>query len=481
MPCPPWSTSGPRAGRAPGALAAGRAFFHPVARAPRSTSSRAWLISSSGCKAHGVPDTVHRPSLYLSLPGAGRKRRKRFRAKPPAFSFSGAERVFGPARLRVGEATDGIDNVFDMKLEKGATIPGLAGKIVITEGFASPGHVSQFEAVGRRRPHRHQSRRGIHWGICTTDLGHARPRRSAAQPDDPGPRGQQPRRRGADRAGQDGRPGRRRHRARGRLVRADPGGRDPGRAEPEEFVLLHGHSTPGTSGSATTRPATRRCWRSPASVAAPRQLERSLRIAWWSGHSPAATPARPGSPTPSRIDLAENCVAQVNCDSPGCRWATEFNELTAMSETEPFVERVIRESPGITPQGERPPRAGDYSFNNIGLPAFYMLSLDDVAGEAGGEGLLRGRRLRRQHRLAHRGRHARDRRPRQPAARHQGLSARGAAHRQCRILPFDWRRAALEFVETIGPLPGKAGSAFRAWRRRGPRPTAARLSRMERF
>jgi hypothetical protein len=45
-----------------------------------------------------------------------------------------------------------------------------------------------------------------------------------------------------------------------------------------------------------------------------------------------------------------------------------------MSETEPFVDTVIRATTGITPEPERPPRAGDYSFNPIGISSFYMLS-----------------------------------------------------------------------------------------------------------
>jgi hypothetical protein len=67
-------------------------------------------------------------------------------------------------------------------------------------------------------------------------------------------------------------------------------------------------------------------------------------------------------------------VAQVNCDSPGCRWADTFNELTCMSEAEPFVDAVIRATTGITPKTERAPRAGDYSFNQIGISSFFMLS-----------------------------------------------------------------------------------------------------------
>jgi hypothetical protein len=67
-------------------------------------------------------------------------------------------------------------------------------------------------------------------------------------------------------------------------------------------------------------------------------------------------------------------VAQINCDSPGCRWATVFEDISWMSEAEGFVQGVIREVTGLAAQGERPHRAGDYSFNNIGLTSFLMLS-----------------------------------------------------------------------------------------------------------
>jgi hypothetical protein len=104
------------------------------------------------------------------------------------------------------------------------------------------------------------------------------------------------------------------------------------------------------------------------------QLTRSLRIAWWSGHSHGRYAGSTWYADTFAIELAKHCVAQVNCDSPGCRWADTFNELTCMSEAEPFVDTVIRETTGIVPQPERAPRAGDYSFNQIGISSFYMLS-----------------------------------------------------------------------------------------------------------
>jgi hypothetical protein len=149
----------------------------------------------------------------------------------------------------------------------------------------------------------------------------------------------------------------------------------PGRQAPDEFVLLHGHLDgwhygvgDNATGDATMLEIARVLW------GVRRRLQRTLRVAWWSGHSHGRYAGSTWYADTYGIDLARSCAAQVNCDSPGCRWATTYNHLTAMSETVPFVDAVIRGTTGIAPDPERPPRAGDYSFNSIGLSSFYMLS-----------------------------------------------------------------------------------------------------------
>jgi hypothetical protein len=149
----------------------------------------------------------------------------------------------------------------------------------------------------------------------------------------------------------------------------------PGATVPHEFALLHGHIDSwhvgvgdNATGDATMLELARVFWQHRE------KLARSLRTAWWSGHSHGRYAGSTWYADTFAIELAKQCVAQVNCDSPGCRWTDTFNELTVMSEAEPFVDTVIRETTGITPQLERPPRAGDYSFNQIGISGFYMLS-----------------------------------------------------------------------------------------------------------
>src|SRR5262249_9717735 len=143
----------------------------------------------------------------------------------------------------------------------------------------------------------------------------------------------------------------------------------------DEFVLLHGHLDSWHEGVGDNATGDATMLELARVFSQHRdKLARSLRIAWWSGHSHGRYAGSTWVSDAFGIALARDRVAQVNCDSPGCRWAETFNELTCMSEAEPLVHAAIEQIAGITPEPERPPRAGDYSFNGIGITSFYMLS-----------------------------------------------------------------------------------------------------------
>jgi len=97
------------------------------------------------------------------------------------------------------------------------------------------------------------------------------------------------------------------------------------------------------------------------------------RVAWWSGHSTGRYGASPWYADQFGLDLARNCLAQMNIDSPGCRWATEYRDVTVMKEAEAFAAQAIQDATGLPFSGERPHQAGDYSFNNIGISSLFML------------------------------------------------------------------------------------------------------------
>ena len=101
-----------------------------------------------------------------------------------------------------------------------------------------------------------------------------------------------------------------------------------------------------------------------------------MKLAWWPGHSTGRYAGSTWFTDAFALDLDRNCLAQINCDSPGCRWATSYHDTRSFTRMRRAVAAdAIRD---IVPDADiathRPPQAGDYSFNNIGLPSFFMLS-----------------------------------------------------------------------------------------------------------
>lgn len=329
----------------------------------------------------GVPHTLHEPEAFISIPLSASLRLEgangeTFRAKTPAMSISTDDGEVSAELIYVPSVSSG--NAPGEVFATGVSFGGqdVTGKIVMTEGFASPGKVNDVMAAGAAGGIFINPGQAIHEGICTTIWGTPDLDNQADQPSISviainNPDGQR-----LIEAAKSG--------ARVAIsTKLDTGWRTipvlvaeiPGAQVPDEFVLLHGHLDSwhegvgdNATGDATMLELARVFWQQRE------HLSRSLKIAWWSGHSHGRYAGSTWFADEFGVDLAKNCVAQVNCDSPGCRWAETYNELTAMSETVPFVDAVIKEITNIAPQTERPPRAGDYSFNGIGLTGFYMLS-----------------------------------------------------------------------------------------------------------
>lgn len=102
------------------------------------------------------------------------------------------------------------------------------------------------------------------------------------------------------------------------------------------------------------------------------ELRRGLRLAFWSGHSHARYAGSTWYADQFWADLHQHCVGHVNVDSVGGIGATILSEANAMAETVGFGGRAIREIAGQELEYKRFGRAGDQSFNGIGLPALFM-------------------------------------------------------------------------------------------------------------
>jgi len=190
------------------------------------------------------------------------------------------------------------------------------------------------------------------------------------------------------------------------------------------------------------------------------KLKRNVKIVWWPGHSTGRYAGSTWYADNFAIELSRNCVAQINCDSPGCRWADTFNHLSVMTEAEDYVHKVISDITGITPVCERPHRAGDYSFNNIGISSFFMLSStmpDDLRKEknyyavGGCGGNIAWHTENDVMEIADKKNLERD--IKVYAASVIELST-------CKYLPFNWLASAKEFREVLNNYQNKSGNHF---------------------
>jgi hypothetical protein len=102
------------------------------------------------------------------------------------------------------------------------------------------------------------------------------------------------------------------------------------------------------------------------------RLYRGVRIAFWSGHSHGRYSGSTWYVDHHWEELYDHCVAHVNIDSTGARGATFYGSFPAHLELAGLGERVIEEHTGQTAHAHRMSRAGDMSFNGVGLPSLFM-------------------------------------------------------------------------------------------------------------
>jgi N-acetylated-alpha-linked acidic dipeptidase len=148
----------------------------------------------------------------------------------------------------------------------------------------------------------------------------------------------------------------------------------PDKAKGGEFILLHGHYDSwhvgigdNAVGNATMLEIARVLHMNRD------KLKRGVKIAWWPGHSTGRYAGSTWYCDTFALELDEKCIAQINCDSPGCRDAIAYEEVMWMDEMEDFGKKVIKDVTGQESHGIRPLRAGDYSFHGIGISSMFML------------------------------------------------------------------------------------------------------------
>jgi N-acetylated-alpha-linked acidic dipeptidase len=340
----------------------------------------------SRLRGAGVPVEVHEPEICLSVPlsASVTAGNTTYRAKPPSSSLPVPHGQSGklvalqanPRALRsynrdiktlFGGSISSVDEVRQL----------VGGNIVVMLGFGNPALASLIEEWGGAGLIAVNPGVDIHWGTCTTIWGSPDLQDSVRKPRIPvvavnNHDGQKllALARGGGEATI------RTEMLEGWFMQKVPVATIPGTQEPEKYVLVHGHYDSwdvgvgdNATGDATLLEMARVLWTHRD------KLHRSVKLAWWPGHSTGRYAGSTWFADAFAQDLDRNCLAQINCDSPGCRWATSYHDTRSFSECTELASGAIRD---VVPDAEiatlRPPQAGDYSFNNIGLSSFFMLS-----------------------------------------------------------------------------------------------------------
>jgi hypothetical protein len=328
----------------------------------------------------GVPHTLHEPELLISIPKKAKlevvsPEARKLTAKTPSMSLSTDGRSTRGTVVYVPPQPGGaIIGLFE---GLGDVAQDVRGKIVLTDGYPSPAKVIDFQEKGALGAIFISPGERIHEGICTSIWGSPDLDTIRRKPKIPVVAI---------------------NKTEGAALRAlaqassvkvklstklDEGWRPipvlvaeiRGTEEPEKFVLLHGHLDSwhegigdNATGDATLMEVARVLWQHRGT------LRRTVRIAWWSGHSHGRYAGSSWYADTYAQDLDDNCIVHINCDSPGCRWATVYDDVFWMSEAGAVARAVIKDVTGLDAKGGRPLRAGDKSFSNIGVSTFYMLS-----------------------------------------------------------------------------------------------------------
>ena len=319
--------------------------------------------------ALGVPVTMEEPELFLSLPRSASisTRDKSIGARPLAMSRSlpaglNAPLIFAPSTGDTGLTPWSSGTELDV-----------AGKFVLTHGFGDHGVVRRFERQGAAGVIAISPGRLRHSENCSSVWGSPDLQSLALKP------GIQ----AVSVTHADGLALIDRARA-GEFVSLFteleedwfrspiPLVRIAGTEEPGPFVLLHGHYDAwgvgvgdNATGSAALLEIARVLWKHRD------RLKRSVWIAWWPGQSTGGNAGSTWFADRYAVDLYERCIAQVSCTSPGCRSAVAYERVPVMAEAEAWAREVIHAVAGKEATWERPSRAGDHSFNNIGVTACF--------------------------------------------------------------------------------------------------------------
>ncbi|MDO9502685.1 M28 family peptidase [Falsiroseomonas sp.] len=332
--------------------------------------------------ALGLPVTVHRPRLYLAVPKSAHVEVDglRLAGRPAQLAQTAPGGLTAPlvfVENPVGPPMGWTPNsapLFGPGYDPAPGVPDVAGKLVLFRGMILAERILQFAALGAAGVIAINPGPDMHWGSGSAIWG-------TPDLDDLPGRTPIP---GCAVSAPDG----------ARLVAAAARGASATlttvveegwfdqvlpevRIEGTEpgFVLLHGHYDSwdvGVGDNATGDACLLEVARTLHAYRA--KLKRGVRICWWPGHSTGKFAGSTWYADRHALELARHCVAHLNCDSPGCRDATDYPTIPWMAENRRFVTDAVRDATGQVAGGKRPTQSSDFSFNNLGISGCFSAS-----------------------------------------------------------------------------------------------------------
>ena len=357
--------------------------FSQIRREHPDDGNRAISLVVERLRRHGIPVTVHEPNLYLTLPKAGYLEAdgRRLHARPAPMTLSapqGVEAALAYVAKPVGPpAGYGPQSaiLFGPDYDPAPGVGNVKGRIVLYHGMIACERIRDFHALGAVGVIAINPGKVAHWGGGSPIWGTADLDDLPFKPAIPAAAVSKPDGEALIALAQKG--------GRAKLVTEFEEGwfknllpevRIKGR-DGEKFVLLHGHYDSwdvgvgdNATGDACMLEVARMLW------ANRDKLERSVRICWWPGHSTGRFAGSTWYADRFARDLAKNCIAHMNCDSPGCRDATDYLFIPWMAENIGFVKGVVRDVADREAEGKRPTQSSDFSFNHLGITGCFSAS-----------------------------------------------------------------------------------------------------------
>lgn len=335
--------------------------------------AKAFAYVADVCRSFGMRVELHAADALVSWPG---KATLEVLGATPA-SFPCITHAFAGSTPPGGIEGEAIE-------ERGANPGDLRGKVVISDGLANPGKGMAAEAAGVLAQINindqfvHEMIISPVWGTPTPQTAHLLPKLISVSIN-----------------AEDGVALRRLAAAGPLRVRinaevdtrwrqipvltAELDGQD------EQFVLFSGHIDSWHYGAMDNGTANATMIEVARLLSARRdQLRRGMRLAFWSGHSHARYAGSTWYADHFWPELHTRCAAHVNVDSVGGMGATILSEGNSMAETAGFAGRAIKEVADQELEYKRFGRAGDQSFNGIGLPSMFMSLSGQPAGGPSG-------------------------------------------------------------------------------------------------